>query len=112
LPISTRAWSTLASDKYPDRKAHQRKKSSSFLAGGRAFAVGNERVLFYGGYGEQSTACNLLQLGDVDAKVVREVSLVLLSGLDLSKARVIGRGKELHVFFGDDWYVFSIDSIK
>jgi hypothetical protein len=39
------------------------------------------------------------------------VPLVLRREIDLAKGTVIGRDKGLHVFLGDDWYVFSIDSL-
>jgi len=79
--------------------------------GGRTFAISDERVLFYGGYGDRRSSCSLLQFEGGAAKRIAEVSLVLPSEVDLSKARVIGRDKELHVFFGDEWFVFSIDSL-
>jgi hypothetical protein len=81
------------------------------LSGGRTFAVGNNKVLLYGGYGERRTACNLLSLDGHDARLVAEVSLALPREIDLSKDTVIGRDKRLHVFQEDDWYVFSIDSV-
>lgn len=80
------------------------------LAGGGTFAVGGERILLYGGYGENRTSCKLLQLRHEKAELIAEVSLVFPAELDLSEATVIGRDKELHVFFGDDWYTFSIES--
>jgi hypothetical protein len=82
------------------------------LSGGRAFAVGNNKVLLYGGYGERRTACNLLSLDGHNAKLVAGVSLALPREIDLSKDTVIGRDKRLHVFQEDDWYVFSIDSVN
>ena len=85
---------------------------SSESAGGGAFAVASERVLLYGGYGDRRTACSLLQLGDGVAKLIAEVSLVLPREVELSKAQVICRNEGLHVFCGDDWYFFSIDSLS
>jgi hypothetical protein len=92
----------------PERRVRGRQTDS---AGGWTFAVANERILFYGGYGDRRTSCSLLQLEGRAAKQIADVSLVLPSEVDLSKARVIGRGKELHVFSGDDWFVFSIDPL-
>lgn len=80
-------------------------------SGARTFAVGSGNVLLYGGYGDRHTSCTLLRLGDDAAESVAEVDLVLPDKVDLTKATVIGRGKELHVFSGDDWYLFSIDSV-
>ena len=82
------------------------------FSGGRTFAVGDDKVLLYGGYGDRGTACNLLSLDDRDARLVAEVSLVLPREIDLTKDTVIGRDRDLHVFLGDDWYVFSIDSLN
>jgi hypothetical protein len=85
---------------------------NSELAGGQAFAVTSERVLLYGGYGDRRTACSLLQLGDGVAKLIAEVSLVLPQEVELAKSQVICRNEGLHVFCGDDWYFFSIDSLN
>jgi len=82
------------------------------LSGGRTFAVGNNKVLLYGGYGERRIACNLLSLDGHDARLVAGVSLALPRAIDPSKDTVIGRDKRLHVFQGDDWYMFSIDSLS
>ncbi len=80
--------------------------------GARTFAAGDGKVLLYGGYEDRRTACTFLKLGNVDSRITSEISLVLPSVVNLSKANVIGRGKELHVFHNDDWYVFSIDSLS
>jgi hypothetical protein len=80
-------------------------------SGGHAFAIGNRKVLMYGGYGDRRIACNLLSLDDHDGKLVSDVSLVLPREVDPTHDIVIGKGKELHVFLGDDWFVFSIDSL-
>jgi hypothetical protein len=81
-------------------------------SGASAFAVGNEKILLYGGYREQRNACKLLGLHDQNATIVAEVSLILPREIDLTRDRVIGRDKLLHAFLGDDWYVFSIDSLS
>lgn len=80
-------------------------------AGGRTFAVGDQRILLYGGYGDENTACNLFNVGDRDTELAAHVSLVLPPEVDLSKSTVIGRDRELHVFSRDDWYRFSIESL-
>jgi hypothetical protein len=79
--------------------------------GARTFAVGNERVLLYGGYSGRRTSCSLLKIENGAAELIGEVSLVLPKEVDLTKATVIGRDRKLHVFSNDDWYVFSIDSL-
>jgi hypothetical protein len=80
-------------------------------SGGRTFAVGDNKVLLYGGYGDHRTTCNLLSLDDDNAELAAQVSLALPRGIDPTKDAVIGRDKGLHVFLGDDWYVFSLDSL-
>jgi hypothetical protein len=81
-------------------------------SGARAFAVGDEKVLLFGGYGERRGACSLLRLLEGDTQLVADVSLVLPNEVDTTKPRVIGRGRELHLFSDGDWYVFSIDSLR
>lgn len=80
-------------------------------SGARALAVRQNRVLLYGGYSERRTACQLLQLGAEQAEVLASVSLTLPYGVDLSKAVVIGRDTDLHVFADDQWYRFSLESL-
>lgn len=77
----------------------------------RALAVGDEKILLFGGYGERRGACSFLRLIDGDTQLVADVSLVLPDEVDASKSTVIGRGRELHLFSDDDWFVFSIDSL-
>lgn len=79
-------------------------------SGARTFAVGSGNVLLYGGYGDRHTSCSLLRLGHDVAESIAEVDLILPDKVDLTEATVIGRGKELHVFSNNDWYVFSTDS--
>ena len=78
-------------------------------SGARTFAVRDHKVLLHGGYGDLRAACNLLSLDDQDARLVAEVSLVLLREIDLTRDKVIGRDEGLHVFLEDTWYRFSID---
>ena len=82
------------------------------LSGARAFAVGDNKILLFGAYGESRSACNLVALEEVDAVRLAKVSLVFPRQVNLTEATVIGRGGTLHVFAGDDWYQFSVDSFK
>lgn len=81
------------------------------ISGARTFAVDGDRVLLFGGYGDRRTSCALLDLNNDKADWVAEVTLAIPESVDLNQATVIGRGKELHVFSGDDWLRFSLDSI-
>ena len=80
-------------------------------AGGRAFAVGDQKILLYGGYADERTTCKLFTIADKSTELVAHVSLVLPIELELSKSVIFGRGTELHIFSGDDWYQFSIESL-
>ncbi|SRR6266404_879097 len=84
---------------------------STESAGAKTFAVGDGKVLLYGGYGEQRNECTLLHLADTDAPLIAKVSLCLPAGVDPLRTKVIGRNNQLHLFFEDDWFVFSVDSL-
>jgi hypothetical protein len=81
------------------------------VSGARTLAAADQKVLLYGGYGDRGTECHLLALEDGDARLGAEVLLALPREIDLTGDWVIGRDKQLHVFLGDDWYVFSLDSL-
>lgn len=81
-------------------------------AGGRQFAVHGGHILLYGGYGEHRNDCKLLRLRENTADVAAEVTLALPNDVELSKSSVIGRDNKLHVFYEDDWYAFSADSVS
>src|SRR5215510_5239180 len=81
------------------------------FVGSSAFAVAEERILLYGGYRDERTRCLLLRLSDKSADLIAHVSLALPHTVNLAQSRVIGRDCELHVFSGDDWYRFSIESL-
>jgi len=81
-------------------------------SGARAFAVGNGKVLLFGGYDHRRTACRSLALDDGKARIERDISLVLSDGVTLSEAAVLGRGNILHVMTDETWYQFSTDSLK
>lgn len=80
-------------------------------SGARAFAIASENLLLYGGYSDRRTSCSLLRLGPTAAELVAQVFLAFPKPVDLTRAKVIGRGKELHVFSDDEWYRFSVESI-
>jgi len=81
------------------------------LSGARTLAAAAQKVLLYGGYGDRGTECHLLALEDGHARLGAEVLLAVPREIDLTGDWVIGRDKQLHVFLGDDWYVFSLDSL-
>ncbi len=77
------------------------------ISGARAFATDGDRVLFYGGYAEARERCVLGRLTDGAVAGMILCRLIFPSGEPLQGARVVGRGPELHVFAGTDW--FSVD---
>jgi hypothetical protein len=81
------------------------------VAGGRAFAVGNAKVLMFGGYGDHLTPCRSLSLANDEATVEHSVDLSLSEGGNVADAIVTGRGHILHVFAGGIWYQFSTSSL-
>lgn len=82
------------------------------VAGARALAVRSMQVLLFGGYPPQVNACRLVELSDHKASTIAEISLILPDEVDLSKAIVVGRDMNLHVIFKDEWYKFSLESLK
>lgn len=81
--------------------------NNEYISGAQSVVVKGEQILLYGGYRERATNCSLLRLSGDALDLVAEVSLKLPDNVDLSKARVIGRNDELHVFSDDEWYRFS-----
>jgi len=91
-------------------------------AGGDTFAVGDQSILFYRRLQHHQTGigaayryrpeCKLCKIGDKEVELVADVSLVLPAEVELWQSTVIGRDTELHVFSGDDWYRFSVESLR
>jgi hypothetical protein len=79
--------------------------------GARSLAIGEGRVLLYGGYGDRGSDCKLFDFVDQQVELAADVSLVLPAGVELQKSTVIGRNSELHVFSGDNWYQFSVEAV-
>jgi hypothetical protein len=74
------------------------------VSGAYAFATDGDRVLFYGGYGDERERCLLGRLQEDGIVTTVPCRLILPSGEPLEAARVIGRGPLLHAFAGDAWY--------
>ncbi len=92
----------------PDRRLEVWATKTS---GARAFAIGNAKVLMFGGYKEKHTAARFLSLGHREAILHQSVALSLTDGGELAKATVIGRGNILHVLTDEVWYQFSTSSL-
>jgi hypothetical protein len=75
-------------------------------------AVDDERILLWGGYGDDRTRCVVRSVAGDQLGPSRWLDLRLPDGGDLSAARVIGRGPVLHAFAGDSWYTFDLRELK
>jgi hypothetical protein len=81
------------------------------LRGPRELAIAGDSLLAFGGYGESRNSCVLLKLiQGRHAEIVANVKLLLPDSVDLSKAKVIGRGEALHVFADDTLFKFVVPS--
>ena len=89
----------------PDRKVSAWPTATS---GARAFAVGNGKILLFGGYSEKRFSTRWFGLGE---KLVQEVALSLPGQENIAESSVVGRGDILHVFADDSWYQFSTESL-
>lgn len=75
-------------------------------------AVRGSRMALYGGYGPN---CDRLAAGVLDDdrfRVTGEYRLVLPDGQELPhQTRVFGRGADLHIVAGDDWFRLSVEGL-
>ena len=79
------------------------------VAGAKAFAVGEGRVLFFGGYHPQRDRCTLWELADERLANPIDGRLVTPNGKPLGgDAAVIGRGPVLHAFTATAWYQVDV----
>ncbi|MFD7203759.1 hypothetical protein [Streptomyces sp. NPDC059893] len=82
------------------------------VAGATALAVKDARVALLGGYGPHHDRLSVGTLDSEDLRVTDEYRIVLPDGSPLPKrAQVIGRGPDLHVLSGDDWYRLGLEDI-
>ncbi|MFD4708340.1 hypothetical protein ACFWN5_01390 [Streptomyces sp. NPDC058430] len=82
------------------------------VAGATALAVKDARVALLGGYGPHHDRLSVGTLDSEDLRVTDEYRIVLPDGRPLPKrAQMIGRGPDLHVLSGDDWYRLGLEDI-
>jgi hypothetical protein len=74
------------------------------IGGARAIAVHEDRVAFYGGYGDDADRLVVGRIGADAVEVEREGRVVLPGGGPVAGAQVFGRGSTLHLFAGREWY--------
>jgi hypothetical protein len=80
----------------------------SDLSGPRQLAVSENTVLAFGGYQEEANDCWLLRLSAETAERVGKVNLRLPDGVDIRNAKIVGRGRFLHVFANQLWFRFEV----
>ncbi|MFB6852532.1 hypothetical protein ACFCWV_08515 [Streptomyces sp. NPDC056341] len=82
------------------------------VAGASALAVKDSRVALLGGYGPHHERLSVGTLDSEDLRVTDVYRIVLPNGRPLPKhTQVIGRGPDLHVLSGDEWYRHGLDDI-
>ncbi len=82
------------------------------VAGATALAVKDARVALLGGYGPHHDRLSVGTLDSADLRVTDEYRIVLPDVRPLPKrTQVIGRGPDLHVLSGDDWYRLGLEDI-
>ncbi|HLJ88123.1 MAG TPA: hypothetical protein VKZ53_14975 [Candidatus Angelobacter sp.] len=78
------------------------------FGGAKALAVCGDLVLIYTGRKGKKNECRLVRLREGRAEDIADVALRLPGGLDSTEITVIGRGKSLNVFVGDEWHIFEV----
>jgi hypothetical protein len=80
------------------------------VRGAKAIAVGDNKVVLWGGYGEERTRCVVQEYSESkdELKNLEFVDLRFPVGIDVSGVRVTGRGNALHAFVGTQWYSWSM----
>ena len=80
--------------------------------GAKAFAVSDTQVALFGGYGPDRDRLVLADLGNGELHRRGEYRLTLPDGSPLPAAQVVGRGPQLHVLAGRDWFRLGLDDIR
>ena len=78
------------------------------VAGASAMAVDGNRVVLFGGYGEQMSRIALLELHETTAACVGELRL---TGPEISRDQAVGRGDTIHLIGDGTWRRFTVAEI-
>jgi hypothetical protein len=83
----------------------------NLMTGAGAMAVDDQRVVLWGGYGENRTRCVVQEYseGDQELKNARRVELKFPDEVDVKRVRVLGRGATLHAFVGTRLYSWMMN---
>ncbi len=85
---------------------------SNDTIGIRALAVDGTRAALLGGYGAEREQLTVGTLDDGAFRVVGRYRVVLPDGQPLPpRTRAFGRGADLHLVSGDDWYRLDLDHL-
>jgi hypothetical protein len=77
----------------------------------KALVVGDRTVGLYGGYGEDRHRMVVAGLGDGTLTATGEYRIVLPDGSPPPPARIVGRGPDLHLLAGEQWYRLSLTDL-
>ena len=80
--------------------------------GAATLIVGGSSVALFGGYRPERDRLVLGELADGEFEPRFTGRLVLDDGSELPLATVVGRGSDMHVFVGTDWYRLDIHDIE
>ena len=84
--------------------------SNDLASGARALLAGDDRVALFGGYRSERDRLVVAELGGDTLRDAGQHRVVLPDGERFPEgAWVDGRGPDLHVFAGVDWYRLSLD---
>jgi hypothetical protein len=81
------------------------------ITGAHALAVDKNRILLWGGYGQNKTRCMVQDFGSEQISGTRELILSLPGGVSLFGANFMGRGSILYAFDEKRWFSFDLSQI-
>lgn len=83
---------------------------SNEVAGARAIAVDGNRVLLFGGYGEDRNRC-IIQSLSTSGKAMNQTECTLKAPFDIGASTVLARGANLHAVHQGTWYQLSLSDL-
>lgn len=83
---------------------------SNEVSGARAIAVDGNRVLLFGGYGEDKKRC-IIQSLSTSGKAVNRTEYTIKAPFDISATAVMARGADLNAIHEGTWYQLSMGNI-